>query len=135
MESFFSGGKTNRILSNLESTTAHMDRIAARLDGLAAGGTLDGALDEARAAVVDARALIADMKEELKAMQLAERSGKAGRLIEGMDRKTRDVITDLKATSENLRQASETLDMLLDRLHANPSDLLFSKPPKAPQTP
>lgn len=135
IEAFFSGGKTNRILANLETTTAHMDRIAARLDRLAASGALDGTLEEAKASIVDARALIADMKEEMKAMQLSETSGKAGRFIEGVDRKTRDVITDLKATSENLRQASESLDMLLDRLNANPSDLLFSKPPATPQNP
>jgi len=36
---------------------------------------------------------------------------------------------DLKLAGENIRQASENLDTLIQRLEANPSDLLFGVPP------
>jgi len=44
--------------------------------------------------------------------------------------KTRELTRELQATSNNLRQSSETLEMLLQRIYDRPSDLLFGKPPK-----
>jgi hypothetical protein len=42
----------------------------------------------------------------------------------------RDIARNLQATSNNLNQSSETLEMLLQRLYERPSDILFGKPPK-----
>ena len=44
--------------------------------------------------------------------------------------KTRGLTRELQATSQNLRQSSETLEMLLQRVYDRPSDLLFGQPPK-----
>jgi len=135
IKTFFNGPKTNRILANLEATTTTLDRVLAQLDRVTAQSTLDDTVKEARATLTEARELITAMKKEVRAVNLAETSGKANQWIEGLDRRTRDVTTDLKVTSENVRQASESLDRLLDRLEANPSDLLFSKPPRVPENP
>ena len=35
--------------------------------------------------------------------------------------------TDFERTTDDIRQAVESLNLLLDRLHANPSDLIFSR--------
>ena len=35
---------------------------------------------------------------------------------------------EIKATNDNLRHATETLDTLVNRINARPSDLLFGKP-------
>ncbi|MDD4997061.1 MAG: hypothetical protein PHI99_02855, partial [Syntrophales bacterium] len=53
---------------------------------------------------------------------------KAGRLIEGLDRRTRGMSADVERTTDEIRQAVDSLKLLLDRLHANPSDLIFSRP-------
>ena len=44
--------------------------------------------------------------------------------------KTQTIASEVKATSENLRQASETLDSFMTRIKDRPPDLLFGKPPK-----
>jgi hypothetical protein len=36
---------------------------------------------------------------------------------------------NLKKTTDNLQRASENLDILMDKLRDDPSDLLFSRPP------
>ncbi|MGA7829077.1 MAG: hypothetical protein WCA04_15575 [Geobacteraceae bacterium] len=50
-------------------------------------------------------------------------------LVEGIDRRSRAITTELRNTSENLQQFSETLQTLLDRLNTTPSDPIFSSPP------
>ena len=44
--------------------------------------------------------------------------------------KTQAMVSEVKATSENLRQTSETLEAFVGRINDRPSDLLFGKPPK-----
>jgi hypothetical protein len=49
--------------------------------------------------------------------------------MEGIDRRTRGMKTDFERTTEDIRQAVDSLKLLLDRLQANPSDLIFSRSP------
>ncbi len=42
----------------------------------------------------------------------------------------RDLLRQMQAIENKLRQNSETLEMLLRRLYDRPSDILFGKPPK-----
>jgi hypothetical protein len=64
--------------------------------------------------------------KNLKASEIAER---AGRLMEGIDRRTRGMKTDFERTTDDIRQAADSLKLLLDRLQASPSDLIFSRSP------
>ena len=59
------------------------------------------------------------LQEELKGLNLREAMGK-----------TQAIASEVKATSENLRQAPETLDSFMTRIKERPPDLLFGKPPK-----
>jgi hypothetical protein len=62
-------------------------------------------------------------------MKLVDSAGKANQIVAGVDKSVREMTFDLKNTADNLQRASENLDILIDKLRDDPSDLLFSRPP------
>jgi hypothetical protein len=50
-------------------------------------------------------------------------------LIDTIRKRTDAITTELQLTSENLRQASEAMEGLMERLKVDPSDIIFSEPP------
>ena len=128
-ENFFGGPRIQSIMVNLESATAGLDSTIGKVDKAMAEGQFEDVLGEMKAALVEARMLMKTTKDELGEMKLAQTAGKADRLVENLDRRTRAMSLEIRATSESLRRASENLERLLDRLSNNPSDLLFSSPP------
>lgn len=130
-ENFFGGPKMQNILTNLEAVTASLDSTIGKVDRAMADGKFEDVLGETKATLTEARALMKTMREELGEMKLAQTAGKAERLIENLDQRTRAMSLDIRATNESLRRASENLERLLDRLSNNPSDLFLSSPPPA----
>jgi phospholipid/cholesterol/gamma-HCH transport system substrate-binding protein len=128
-ENLLAGKKMNNIMTNLEATSASMERTVAKIDATVTDGKLDDILTEARNSLVETKSLIAGVRKEVESLKLADTAEKANQLVEGIDRRSRAITTELRVTSENLQQASETLQMLLDRLNTTPSDLIFSSPP------
>jgi phospholipid/cholesterol/gamma-HCH transport system substrate-binding protein len=128
-EKILAGKQMNNIMTNLESTTASMERTVAGIDKVVTEGKVEVVLDEARDSLVEAKSLLTGIREEIRSMKLGETSEKANRVVEGIDSRSRAITTELRVTSENLQQASETLQKLLDRLNTTPSDLIFSAPP------
>jgi len=128
-ENLLAGKKMTYIMTNLEATSASMERAVARIDSLVAEGRIEEVLTEARDSLVEAKNLIAGVRKEVESLKLADTAEKANQLVEGIDRRSRAISTDLRITTENLQQSSETLQNLLDRLNATPSDLIFSTPP------
>jgi phospholipid/cholesterol/gamma-HCH transport system substrate-binding protein len=126
---YVNGPKIRSIVDHLESTTAHMDRAVRQIDKLTADGNLGEILKGAGASIADIRALIGKIREDLDAMKLADSAGKANRIVAGVDKSVKEMTIDLKNTADNLQRASENLDMLIDKLRDDPSDLLFSRPP------
>jgi len=124
-EDLLSGPRTQNVLANLESISASLDRTAARVEKITAEGRFEGIADETRAALGEARSLIAMTRDEIKSMRLAETAEKANRAVDHLSRTSRTTARDVQIMSENLRRASETLERLLERLESNPSDLLF----------
>ncbi len=127
-EDFLAGAQMKTILTNLGSSSAHLDGVMARLDKMTAEGKLDRTLVEARQTLADARSLISAIQEEMQSMKRAGVAGKANQVLENMTRITHTSAVEIQATTENLRRASESLERLLERLETNPSDLIFSKP-------
>jgi phospholipid/cholesterol/gamma-HCH transport system substrate-binding protein len=119
IEIFFRGKKMEAILANVEAASGNLKSLSQRMDKAMAAGTLDQILVEARDALKGTRVLMASLEEEMKGMNLRETMGKM-----------QSITTEVKATSENLRQTSETLDAFANRIKDRPSDLLFGKPPK-----
>jgi phospholipid/cholesterol/gamma-HCH transport system substrate-binding protein len=130
-ENFFGGPKMQNILTNLEAVTASLDSTIGKVDRAMADGKFEDVLGETKAALTEARTLMKTMRDELGEMKLAQTAGKADRLIENLDQRTRAMSLDVRTTSESLRRSSERLERLLDRLSNNPSDLFFSSPPPA----
>jgi phospholipid/cholesterol/gamma-HCH transport system substrate-binding protein len=130
-EDLLAGKKMNSIMTNLESTSASTERAVARIDSVVAEGRIEEVLTEARDSLVEAKNLIAGVRKEVESLKLADTAEKTNQLVEGIDRRSRAITTDLRITTENLQQSSETLQNLLDRLNATPSDLIFSTPPAA----
>ncbi|RQW88374.1 MAG: MCE family protein [Geobacter sp.] len=128
-ENLLAGKKMNNIMINLESTSASMERTVAKIDQTVTEGTLDDILTEARNSLVETKNLISGVRKEVESLKLADTANKANQLVEGIDRRSRAITMELRVTSENLQQASETLQTLLDRVNKTPSDLIFSSPP------
>ena len=119
IENFFQGKETAKILAKVEATAANLENITSRVDQAIAGGKLNAVLAETQATLKGANALVASVKEDLEAMKLPETMGK-----------TRSIVRQVEAMSENLRRASETLELFLERVYERPPDLLFGQPPK-----
>ena len=91
---------------NLAKTGAHLETTTARIEKIVSSGEIEKILTEAHETVA-----------------------KLNQVIEGLDRRSVAVTNDIKVTSENLKRASESLEMLVERIYASPSDLLFGQPP------
>ncbi len=127
-ENLMTRPETNRILANLDSAAAHLDAAVKRVDRITGEGKLEAAFSDTRQILAESRDAVKKLKEEIKSMKIAEASQKMNRLIDGVDRKSRMVADQMAATGENLQRATESLEALMDRLKANPSDILFSSP-------
>ncbi len=91
---------------NLPKTGAHLETTTSRIEKIVSSGEIEKILTEAHETVA-----------------------KLNLVIEGLDRRSVAVTNDIKVTTENLKRASESLEMLVERIYASPSDLLFGQPP------
>lgn len=151
MENFLAGRQMTGILTKLDATAGHLEKALGRIDGILAEGRIEGViasadrgLSEAREGVNEARQglqetrltiarindLVATVQGEVRDLKAGQIADRAGRLMEGIDRRSRGMKSDFERTTGEIRQAVDSLKLLIDRLEANPSDLLFSKPPE-----
>lgn len=107
------------ILAQLEKTAANLAFVTGRVEKSKSAGTLQDTLADARITLKEARETLAALTREVESLKVAELRGQMTQIAR-----------DLRGTSQNVKQASETLEQLLDRLYQRPSDVLFGKPPK-----
>jgi len=119
LEELIKGKQITSILARVDAAAGNLEQLTARADKILGGAALDKTVAEAREALSGARSLLTTLNDQVLAMKLPDTLGK-----------TRELTRELQATSQNLRQSSETLEMLLQRVYDRPSDLLFGKPPK-----
>ncbi|MBA4396895.1 MAG: hypothetical protein C0394_05875 [Syntrophus sp. (in: bacteria)] len=129
IDQIVNGAGIKKIVDNLESATVHLNHVVGRIDSLTAEGKLEDILKETRGTIADTRALIGKVREEIDAMKLTDSAGKANQVVTGVEKSVREMTLNLKNTADNLQRASENLDILMDKLRDDPSDLLFSRPP------
>ncbi len=60
-------------------------------------------------------------------MRLKDTAVKANQVMDALGRTARTSAVDIQTATENLRRASESLERLLERIEANPSDLFFRR--------
>jgi phospholipid/cholesterol/gamma-HCH transport system substrate-binding protein len=106
VQSFVSEAQKDLQAMNLGQSGTNIERTTARLDQIMNSGEIEAVLDEVKRA-----------------------ARKMNQLVEGLDKRSLAITNNIKGTSENLKRASESLEMLIDRVYASPSDLLFGEPP------
>jgi phospholipid/cholesterol/gamma-HCH transport system substrate-binding protein len=119
LEELITGKQITSILARVDAAAGNLDRLTARADKILGDSGLDKTMTEAREALTGARSLLVTVNGQILGMNLPATLAEA-----------REIGRELQATSQNLRQSSETLDMFLQRVYERPSDLLFGKPPK-----
>ena len=146
-------------LKILESTVAGLNSVVGVVEKTLGAGRLEETVGEVKNTLIKLQNFVSDVQKELQALNLGKtgtnienatarldkimNSGeveailgeakdaakKMNQLVEGLDKRSLEITNNIKATSENLKQASESLEMLIDRVYASPSDLLFGQPP------
>jgi phospholipid/cholesterol/gamma-HCH transport system substrate-binding protein len=135
VETFLTGREMKGIMHNLDSTTASLDGSLRRIDRILAEGKVEGILEETRQGlgetrqgIAETRRFISGLKDEIERVKAAETMGRLNRLVEGLEVRTRRMASGFESTADDIRQTSESLRLLIERLQENPSDLIFSKP-------
>jgi phospholipid/cholesterol/gamma-HCH transport system substrate-binding protein len=124
------GNKIKNIMSSMANVAVNLENTSRKIDAMMdKGGRIDDIFIEARNAISDARKVISKVEGEIESMEISETAEKANQMIDNMARRTQVISTEIQAASENLRRTSETLENLLERLHVDPSDIIFSNPP------
>jgi phospholipid/cholesterol/gamma-HCH transport system substrate-binding protein len=85
---------------------------------------------EMKAALAEAQKLIADSRKVVKEMELAERSKDAEVLMEDLDSSARMAAVGIRDAGESVERAARALELFVQRLSENPSDILFGRPPR-----
>jgi phospholipid/cholesterol/gamma-HCH transport system substrate-binding protein len=128
IENFVGGERMNNIVTNLEATSASLEKMIVGINKMIAEGKVDQAVSETMGILSDARKLIGQAKNEIDALKLREKSLRTDVFLDDMDKRTKSITNELQDTSENLRVTSENLQKLSESLKKDPSELIFSKP-------
>jgi phospholipid/cholesterol/gamma-HCH transport system substrate-binding protein len=125
---FFTSQSLTNTFQNLESASASLDKTIQKVNRVLDGGKIDQVLTETQQGLMETRQLVATLKDEVKAMKLAEKSEKAGNLADNLDSRSRLVAGNVETVLRAIHRNSEQLGKLLERLQNRPSDLIFSDP-------
>ena len=128
-EDILTGPRVQRFLTNMDSISSKLDVTADRVSRIIARGDLDRLVKETGETLRESRILMQRIGREVDAARLGETASRMDRTIASLERDSRRIMGEIGATGENLNRASSSLEVLIQRLEANPSDLLFSRPP------
>jgi phospholipid/cholesterol/gamma-HCH transport system substrate-binding protein len=131
LEEIIGGPSTRKIITNLESVTASLSKSTAKIDKVIQEGHIEGVIGETKEALKEAKMAMGKVSSELESLNLARTVNKADFFLDTTAKKTQSVLAEVRVLLENLRNASETLTVLADRLNADPSEIIFSSPPQA----
>jgi len=115
VEVFFRGPRMESILEKVDGTMGNLQDSTGTVKKILASGRVEEVLMETRNALKEANAT------------LIKAQGTMTKVDEAVGR-TATLTAEIKATNDNLRTATETLDTLVNRINERPSDLLFGKP-------
>jgi phospholipid/cholesterol/gamma-HCH transport system substrate-binding protein len=129
LQSVIAGPDMKKIVANLQSVTSDLAKTTAKIDGVVQGGAVEEFIREAVTTAKEAKQVIARIRSELEAINLVETARKTDRLLDGATSKTHTLAVEAQVIMENLRASTQALDELLERLSADPSEIIFSSPP------
>lgn len=130
LDKFFNSRQVKDIMRDAGSAMAKLSDAAEKMDKLLAGGSLDEAVATARDAVKEARTVIERVRVELERVNIGQTAARVDRFVEGTSGRVDSALTEVEITANTLRRTAESVEELADRLKADPSALIFSKPPK-----
>jgi phospholipid/cholesterol/gamma-HCH transport system substrate-binding protein len=137
IDGFVSSDRVNHIMTSLGTASTSLASASERIDGLLRSGSIDEVVEGAREvvegardAIRETRSVIGLVKTEIDGVKLAETSSRVNMLVEGASGRMHSALTEVEVTMETLRRASDALETLIERLNRDPSDLIFSSPPK-----
>jgi len=130
IDDFVRGERMTRITTDLGKASSNLASLTRKLDATVSNGSVDEVILGARDVIKEARALIAEVRREIDEMKLAQTAEKVDDLVDATSRKTQVTLTEAGIAAETIRRAADSLEILVDRLSADPSLLIFSKPPK-----
>ena len=122
--------KMRRIMTNAGVAAGKLADASEKIDNFVAGGSVNEVVSEAGNAVREARAVIAQVKADLERMKMANTADKVNRFVNRTSAKVDSTLTEVELTAETLRRAADSLEALIDRIGADPSLLIFSRPQK-----
>jgi phospholipid/cholesterol/gamma-HCH transport system substrate-binding protein len=130
IEEFLTDQEMKEFVERLNAASVELEAVSKRLgEYMREGGVVEDVVAEAKGAFSDARRLIQGVEEDIAAFDIKGKGQQADELIDTIRKRTDAITTELQLTSENLRQASEAMEGLMERLKVDPSDIIFSKPP------
>ncbi len=124
------GDKMKRIMTNAGVAAGKLADASEKIDNFVAGGSVNEVVAQAGEAVKDARAVIAEVKTDLERMRMTDTAESVNRFVERTSTKVDSTLTEVELTAETLRRAADSLEALIDRIGADPSLLIFSRPRK-----
>ena len=121
--------KVQQMLASFEQTSGSLSRMAANADGGVTDirrtvGKLEAVID---AGGGDIQSATADLRQAAGQVRLTMETATA--LLQNTDRKVDMLQNEVATTLKSIEQAGTTLNRFLDRLAADPSQILFSGPP------
>ncbi len=116
-------------LANVEKASANLVSVTAKADRFMDQAELEKVTLHAQQALAQARDLLAETRAQVAGLNLARAGQTTNELIDEVKDTAGGLSSELRITAENLRQASENMNRLMQRLEKSPSDALFSSPP------
>jgi phospholipid/cholesterol/gamma-HCH transport system substrate-binding protein len=121
--------KTMQIITNIDSTTNHMEKTMAKIDQITSEGKVDDILNETKDVMTESQTLLRKLNRDLDALKLTEQGDVARQWIGDMNERTRVMAQDMQMTIENLRRVSQEMEILMERIQVSPGDMVFSRVP------
>ncbi|MCX7816270.1 MAG: MlaD family protein [Syntrophales bacterium] len=125
LESFFDNPEMKKTMYNLQEMSAALEKVAKGLEKKLAEGTLDEIIGEAQVVLRETRTTLSAMREEIDGFKMTERSAEISRLVDDLNRKTKQVSSRIDVLLRGLNENTVLLDRLLERLSNDPSELIF----------
>ncbi len=122
------GPELQHTVANLAEASGRLDDLTGKVDRMVGSDSFQRIPVEAEQALSDAQAAIADARKQIDALRLAQTSREVNEMVGTVNDRSQVVAAQVEDLVRDLRQASDSLNRLLERLQQDPSALIFSQP-------
>jgi phospholipid/cholesterol/gamma-HCH transport system substrate-binding protein len=130
--SLMAGDQMKQIMARVAEATAELEQTASVLKQVVSQKELSELVAEMKGTLVEARSLLENANAELGRMKVVETTERAEEVTDQIGKQTNLIALQMREVMENLRQASRTLNLVVERVYNQPSQLFFSNrlPPR-----